>query len=227
MNIKYKMYKRSIRQVHINKAVVFFLIVIITMILIYYKSIPVIETVCKYTSTSIARQISIESTEEVIKDVTYKNLVELTQNSNGEILAITANTIELNKLSGKITENISNKLNNIEDRFVKVPISSIFRMGLISGYGPDIKLAIVPTGSVISKFKSKFEAAGINQTKHTISVEIITKVRLIAPFYTSSEQYVNEITVAETIIVGNVPDTYYNITGVEDLSKKETFEFME
>ena len=215
----------------INKAFALYLtitIIIITMIIyLYNKSIPVIETVCKYTSISIAREISTTSVENVIKDTSYKNLVELTKNDSGQIMAITANTMELNRLTSDITNEISLRLDKLEDRYVTIPLSSIFRVGILSGYGPKVKLAIVPTGSVITRFKSKFESSGINQTKHTISVEIITKVRLIAPFYTASEEFVNEITVAETIIVGNVPDTYYYIDGVKELNSKDTFEFMQ
>ena len=229
--MRLRLYKRAIRQMNISKAFVLYLIITIimvfTIIYLFNKSIPVIETVCKYTSTSIARKISNESVEKIIKNTSYKNLVDLTKDNNGEIIAITANTMEFNKLSSQITNEISYRLDNLEDMYVTVPISSILRMGVVSGYGPKIKLAIVPTGSVVSKFKSKFVSSGINQTKHTVSVEIITKVRLISPFYTASEEYVNEITVAETIIVGKVPETYYYIEGIEDLSKKDTIEFME
>lgn len=226
-----KLYKRTLRQMQINKAFVFFLIVLIFIVAIVVYllsiSIPVIESVCDSTAKSIARQITLNNVKESVSNTTYDNLVEIKQDESGKVTLVTANVMELNRLSTEITYNISEDLSNLEDMYITLPISSIFQMGIVSGYGPKIKLAIVPTGSVTSEFNSEFVSSGINQTKHTISIVITTKVRLIAPFYTLSQEYVNEITVAETIIIGDVPESYYNIEGVKDIETLDTTEFIE
>ena len=58
-------------------------------------------------------------------------------------------------------------------------------------------------------------------------MEVIAQVRVLAPFVSEIEEYKNNIVIAETIIVSDTPSSYYNITGVEDFSQKDTLEFLE
>ncbi len=226
MRLKY--YTRTLRQMRLNKPFVFILIVISIMIFLsiymYKKAVPIITTLCESNAKYIALEVTNKAVLECIKDIKYDNLVTLKLDNAGKIIAINADSMELNRISTQITTNVSNKLSNIESRFVKIPLTSIFNMGLFSGYGPKIPLNIIPMGNVTSKFKSEFEHAGINQIRHRISIEVITKVRLIAPFYTSSQEYINDVTVAEYVIVGDTPSTYYNLNGLE---VRDTMEFIE
>lgn len=224
MRLKY--YTRTLRQMRLNKAFVFtsivILIILIALTYMYKKAIPIITTVCESNAKYIALEVTNKAVSESINNVKYDDLVILKQDTSGKIIAINANVMELNRLSTNISTNVADKLTAIEDRYIKIPLTSIFNMGLFSGYGPKLPLTIIPTGNVTAKFKSEFEQAGINQIRHRIFIEVTTKVRLIAPFYTSSQEYVNEVTVAEFVIVGDTPNTYYNITGMENLNKENT-----
>ena len=228
MRLKY--YTRTLKKMRLNKLLVFIIITIIVILIIlifmYNKAVPIIVAVCESNAKYIALDVTNKSVSECITDVKYEDLVTLKQDTTGKIIAINSDVIELNKLSTDISTKISYKLTNIENRYVKIPIASIFNIGLFSGYGPKLALSIIPTGNVSSKYKSEFEQAGINQIRHRIYIEITTKVRLIAPFYTSTQEYINEVTVAENVIVGDVPATYYNITGLTDLQKKDTFNML-
>jgi len=192
----------------------------------YNKAVPIITTLCEPNAKYIALEITNKAVSECINNVKYEDLVTLKQDSTGKILALNSDVIELNKLSTNISTSISNKLANMDARYVKIPLTSIFNMGLFSGYGPRLSLNIIPTGNVTSKYKSEFEQAGINQIRHRIYIEISTKVRLIAPFYTSTQEYVNEVTVAENVIIGDTPATYYNISGMESLTKKDSLNLL-
>lgn len=224
MRLKY--YTLTLRQMRFNKAFVFILIIVMLMfsILIYmYKTaVPVITTLCESSASFVALDITNKAVTECISNITYDDLVTLKLDSTGKVIAINANVMELNRLSTHISSNISERLNNFGSMYIKIPLTSIFNMGLFSGYGPKIPLAIIPSGYVTAKFKSEFEDAGINQTRHRISIEITAHVRLIAPFYTSSQEYINEVTVAEYVIVGDTPSTYYNIEGLDKLNTTDT-----
>lgn len=228
MRLKY--YTRTLRQMRFSKPFVFILITILIILLIliymYNKAMPIITTVCESNAKYIALDVTNKAVSESISDTKYDDLVVLKQDTSGKIIAINADVMELNRLSTNIATNVSNKLANIESRYVKIPLTSIFNMGLFSGYGPKLELNIIPTGNVTAKFKSEFEEAGINQIRHRIFIEITTKVRLIAPFYTSSQEYVNEVTVAEYVIVGDTPNSYYNITGMENLTKDSSLDII-
>ena len=68
---------------------------------------------------------------------------------------------------------------------------------------------------------------GINQTRHRIYLEIKTSVRMVAPFISNVVPFETNMTVAETVIVGDIPNTYYNLEGIEEMNKLDTTEFME
>lgn len=74
---------------------------------------------------------------------------------------------------------------------------------------------------------SEFEDAGINQTRHKIILKVSTNVMTIAPFYSSLQNFENDITIAETVIVGNIPETYYNLSGMEDITDETKIELMQ
>ena len=133
----------------------------------------------------------------------------------GKIIAIHANIIELNKLSSEISYKIQEKLNNLDKVSVQIPIGRMIGLNIFSGYGPDINIKLVPMGNIETKFNTEFSSEGINQTKHTIYMNIQSIITVVAPFIGSSVSCSSTVTIAETIIVGDIPDTYYNIEGLE------------
>ncbi|MEG1141416.1 MAG: sporulation protein YunB [Clostridia bacterium] len=224
MRLKY--YKKTLRQMRVNKAFVFTSI-LITLILsigiyMYNKAIPVITTLSESSAKSIALKITNDAVKENIENITYDKLVSMKQDEKGNIVSLSINAVDLNKLSTSISSKVSEKLMEESDRYIKLPVSTLFGLGFLSGYGPKLPLSVIPSGNVNTKFNSEFKEAGINQIKHKIYLTITTRVRLIAPFYTSSQEYVNDLTIAETIIVGGIPSSYYNIHGIEDLNKDST-----
>lgn len=139
--------------------------------------------------------------------------------SHGKIIAINANIIELNKLSSEIAYKIQEKLNNLDKVSVEIPITSMLGINIFSGYGPDVSIKLVPMGNIETKFDTDFASQGINQTKHTIYMNIQSVITVVAPFIGSSVECNSTVTVAETIIVGDIPATYYNIEGLEDAAE--------
>ena len=100
------------------------------------------------------------------------------------------------------------KLDALENQSVSVPLGSALGVALLSGMGPDIRVSILPVGAVVTQFSTEFTSAGINQTKHQIVLNIEVYVSILLPGFTADTQVSNAVTVAETIIVGSVPDTY-------------------
>ena len=139
--------------------------------------------------------------------------------SRGKIIAINANIIELNKLSSEISYKIQEKLNNLDKVSVRIPLGQVMGLNVFSGYGPDIDIKLVPMGNIETKFDTEFASEGINQTKHTIYMNIQSIITVVAPFIGSSVQCNSTVTVAETIIVGDIPETYYNIEGLENAAE--------
>lgn len=218
-----KYYIKLFGQMNAKKPFVLFCISIILIIIssVYFINNlrPTIKVACESRAKAIGVQITEETVREFIENVEYETLMNLTYNENGKIIAINANIIELNKLSSAIAYRIQDKLNNLEKLAVKVPVASMFGINLFSGYGPDIKIKLVPLGNIQTKFETDFVSQGINQTKHTIYMKIQSVITVVAPFIGSSVNCNSTVTIAETIIVGDIPDTYYNIEGLDDAAE--------
>lgn len=82
------------------------------------------------------------------------------------------------------------------------------------GVGPEIQIKILPVGSVTTNFESKFESAGINQTLHKIYLDVACKVTIVMPYESIEADIVNQVLMTESVIVGEIPEAYYNLDGI-------------
>ena len=85
---------------------------------------------------------------------------------------------------------------------------------LFSGEGPKIKIKISTIGDVETDLRSEFKSAGINQTIHRIYLQIDCEINILTPYNTISESISNQVLIAENIIVGKIPEAYYNLEGM-------------
>lgn len=202
------------------------LLVIISSIYLLNSITPAIKIACQSRAKAIGVQITEETVNEFIQNVEYETLMHITYNSQGKIIAISANIIELNKLSSQISYKIQEKLNNLDKMSVAIPITSMMGINVFSGCGPDISIKLVPMGNIETKFDTNFASQGINQTKHTIYMNIKSAITVVAPFIGSSVECNSTVTIAETIIVGDIPDTYYNIEGLDEATESGIIDTM-
>lgn len=229
MRLKY--YKLTLRQMRLKKPFVFLLVTTVTVAIcvqIFNHSIePTMKSLCESNAKSIALRCSNQAVEHNIQDVKYESLVSLDKAENGKVNAITANVMEMNKISNKVSIEVQQLLEQSKESKITFPIGVLFGKGLYAGYGPRININTVPSGTATTQFYSEFEEAGINQTKHRIFLRITLSVKIIAPFYVDTQQYSNDILVAETIIVGDTPSTYYNVNGVQGLEQKDMLNMLD
>lgn len=216
MRLKY--YKLTLRQMGVKKPFVFFffLVFVITCVLIYVfnKNIePTMKILCESNASTVALTCTNNAVYEYIQDIKYDDLVTVQKDEKNKVTALVANVMEMNKISTKVTTKVQEELLKNEESNIILPVGSILGMKTFGGYGPRIKVKTIPSGAVSAKFKSEFVSTGINQTRHSIVLEVSTYIRVLAPFFTDLQTYVNDITVAETVIVGDIPTSYYDIDG--------------
>lgn len=226
-----KYYYRLFGQGRLKRAFAFFLIFFGLFIFVYfyfiYQVSPTIKTLSDTRAKAIALKATNEAVMERIESIEYENLIKVTTNSNGMITSLNADVIEMNKLSTEITTDIQKKLLTMEDADIQIPLGRFLGLSVFSGYGPKITVKAIPTGNVSVDFKTEFKSEGINQTRHRIYLEIKTSVRMVAPFISGVVPFETNMTVAETVVVGDIPDSYYNLEGIESMDKLDTTEFME
>lgn len=150
--------------------------------------------------------------------VKYQDLVHLMTNESGAVTALTANSVEINKLKAKILTNVVNRLEQLENTRLSIPFGTVSGVDILSGVGPMIRFTVVPLSSAQAEFASSFSAAGINQTIHKISMTVYADISILLPGDSVNARIETQVDVAETVIVGTVPDSY---TKVEDVTGGE------
>ena len=105
-----------------------------------------------------------------------------------------------------------------------MPFGSFTGINLLSGRGPGIKIRISSIGNVETDLRSEFTAQGINLTLHRIYLQVKCQVSILTPFEDITRDITNQVLIMENVIVGTIPDTYYNIEGI---NSNDALEFIE
>ena len=187
-------------------------IVVYEMILSYIR--PVFETLCEEKVRSVATVISNQESTKAMNKYQYDELYTIEKDSEGNIVIIRSNVVPINNMISDLTEGIQNRFDEIENTEIKIPIGNLFGTYYFSGMGPSISAKVIMTGTLDTEVKSEFIAKGINQTMHRIYVNFECYVQIITPIKNFKKKITNQVIVAEHIIVGNIPDTYYNLEGM-------------
>ncbi len=175
---------------------------------------PVMEKQCETMAKSIATKISNEQATIIMSNYKYTDLCTITKDDNGNIAMISANVIPVNEIISDVAIKIQEELNNTENSEFFIPLGTFLGSKLLAGRGPKVSIKMATIGSVLTDLKSEFSSAGINQTMHRIYLEVKCTVVILTPFETMEEEITNQVLLAEAVIVGTTPNTYYNLEGM-------------
>ncbi|MBO5348403.1 MAG: sporulation protein YunB [Clostridia bacterium] len=185
---------------------------------------PIIKRQCSNKAKSIATIICNEQATVVMENYKYEDLAVVIKDENGKIQMIKLNIIPVNEIISDVPLKIQEALNNVEDTKFGIRLGSFTGVKLLSGVGPYVKVRMSTIGTVETELKSEFKTAGINQTIHQIYLDIKCNVSILTPFNSTTEEIRNQVLIAESIIVGEIPSSYYNFEGLEE---KDALEIME
>lgn len=173
---------------------------------------PTIKVLAETKALEIANRAINKAVAEIVQGkIEYDDLVDIKMDSGGKITMVQANTMAMNDVSSKIAIEIQDELKKIKSTTSYIPIGTALGSPLLAKYGPQLKVSIEPIGTVSVDFKTEFESSGINQTRHIIYLEANTQVKVVIPLITSTKKVSPQIPICETIIVGDVPQSYINI----------------
>ena len=141
-------------------------------------------------------------------EMRYEDLVTVTRDEKGAIVAVSANPLKINKIARDTASISQSNLKNLSLNGIPVPLGALTGIEALAGLGPSIHFRIIPVSSVSCDFSSTFESVGINQTKHSIYLNIVADISIVMPSRTENFAVVTEILVGESVIVGNIPDAY-------------------
>ncbi len=169
-----------------------------------------------------ARQLAVAAINQAVAEVmqssvSYSDLIQVSTDANGRVTMIKANTLLMNDLASKTALTVQKNLAAMENEGVLLPLGSAFGVKILSSSGPRIRVGVVPVGSITTRFVTAFETAGINQTRHEISLEASTQMRIVIPTGASTVAITTIVPVADAIIVGEVPASYVNVPDVDSM----------
>ncbi len=186
---------------------------VIAICFIYIEVVvnPIILNIAEAQVDSLGTTAVSDAIFEVInnENVSYNDLVTITYDDDNTVSSIVANMEKLNHLAREVSTKAQILLDEMADKTVKVNLGAFTGFEAFAQYGPKINLSLMPIGSVITTFDSIFETAGINQTKHSIYVDVNTMISVVLPTSTKKITFVTSALVCECVIVGKVPDISY------------------
>lgn len=217
MRIKHRANHRKMRNIKWGRALAL-LILLGTFIGLDFGIRPMVKaSAASQTQIAVNRMIQRAVLEVLEEDgLRYQSFVSLQQNLNGETTALTTDTVLINRLQGELLEKILQTLQQYREVKLELPLGSLSGAQFLAGRGPLVTLRLRPVGLVKTKIINQFDEAGINQTRHRIQLQVTVDMLSLLPGYRISSQAQSNIILAETIIVGLVPDAYTEVYGGTD-----------
>jgi sporulation protein YunB len=196
-----------------HKAVMAFVLIILILSFTLYKIDRDLKPIMMAMCDAQARIIAAETINATIRDefgskISYDDIMTVKTDKDGNVVMIQANTVELNRIGSQIALGIQNRIGSIGGRGVKIPLGILFKNDLLAYYGPKVTFKMQPMGSTMTTYSSDFVAAGINQTRQIVYLNVTATVQVIIPLSRNSISITSNIPIAESIIVGKVPNTY-------------------
>ena len=146
-------------------------------------------------------------------NIQYDRIVYFEKDLNGRITALKTNMSEVNRLKTTILNIINDEILALDSSDLGIPVGSLILPEFLSGRGPDIPVNIISIRNSDAGFESYFTEAGINQTLQQLTMNVSVDVSILVLGRAESFTVTSQVVVAETIIVGQVPDTFLQTGG--------------
>ena len=180
-------------------------------VMIYLKAAyPIFMASCRNASSSMAVNIVNEEVAKIAEYYTYEDIVEVEKDEKGNISIIQARFTQINNIVSLITENIQERIDESDTETIYINLGKVTGISALSYIGPTFEIEMERAGDINTKVTSEFISVGINQTLHRINLELDCKMSILTPLESIAERFETKVILAETVIVGEVPNTFLN-----------------
>lgn len=177
---------------------------------LWYRSITstILSAVEEFLRSRTAEAVNEAIFETLADEVRYDDLVEVVRNSAGDIRALTANAYEINRIARDAAYLSQKKIQQKSEAGVTIPLGAFFGIDALVGVGPGVMISMIPVAVVSSRFTADFDSAGINQTRHSIYLEVESDLSVVLPGRINRFTVTTQVLIAESVLIGDVPETY-------------------
>ena len=174
---------------------------------------PILETVAANQATNLMTRAIDAAVDDCLTEsgMSYGDFVSVVTDGAGRVTSLSGNTAAASRFRRQVTKAVIAAIQGLDEKDLGVPLGNLTGQLLLSGVGPSVRVRVYSVGSVTAEYVNSFTAAGVNQTHHQIDLVVNATVNLFLPGEVLPVAVHSAACVAETVIVGEAPDTYLNL----------------
>lgn len=178
-----------------------------------YSLRPIVSDMAVHSAKVVAVRSINDAMAEVLAEegVSYEDIVAVNKTEQGSVSSIQSNMLLVNRLKLQAADKIIERITATDNQVLTIPVGNLTGLQLLSGRGPALQVKILPVGYVQTRLHNQFNSAGINQTLHQIMLETSLEMLVVLPGFTIRTETATDYCIAETVIVGAVPEGYAGI----------------
>lgn len=202
---------RSNKKFRRFKILLLVLCLLVVGVLLYFQRnvTRVLISISEATIRSITTVAVNDAIYYTLNDVNrYDDLITIERDEAGDVTSITTDSLKINRIARDTAYMSQENLTKMSAEGIQVPIGALTGIEALAGFGTKINIKIIPISNVECRFVSKFTDAGINQTKHSLYLEIVSDISIILPSKSTNLASTIEVLICESVIAGKIPDTY-------------------
>lgn len=215
---------RELKSVKAVLLIAFFSI-LVSLGMFLKSAYPVFKASCETAAGSKGNKIINDEVYKVMQNYTYNDLITIDKDVNGKISLIEANSVAINEITSRINSNIQREFDKIPTITVYINMGSVTGVRALKNMEPKFEIELESAGNIKSNVRTEFSSVGINQTHHKIYLKIDARVGILTPFSAFGRDINTDVLISEAIIVGEVPETYYHLDGMDEI--EDTYNFIE
>lgn len=202
-----------------SKKICKFCSIMVVMVMTFYTILnaiePILDTLVKDKAKSVATIICNEESTKIITNYQYQDFITIHRDKDNNITMIQSNIVPINYIISDVGEKIQKRINEMTNEKIHINLGGFTGSRLLAGIGPNIPIKVSLVGNVETDLRSEFKSQGINQTIHRIYLQVDCKINVLTPYHTTEEKISNQVLIAENVIVGKIPEAYYNLEGLD------------
>lgn len=193
-----------------NFFVISLILCIISLLIYDVKIVPLIEKYAISEAGTVLNNYINQTVYDFINENPegFNNITAINYTENNKISAVNIDSAKVNVIKSYVNNEIQRYITEDNHINVSFPLGNALGSTYFAGVGPNINLNIKVNGSVVGDIKSEFYEAGINQTSHRVVLEIKNDIFIVMPFIRKNVKFNSNFSISETVIVGEVPDSY-------------------
>ena len=174
---------------------------------------PYIRELARTQAVNAASNAIIEAVSEMLRkgDTDFSRVIVLEKDVEGRITALRTDMTQVERLKIEVLDILGGLIDEINTQQMGIPIGNLLLPDLLAGTGPELPVKAVSLTMSNADFFSDFTAAGINQTLQTLKVKFTISLTILTTVGYETVDVDSDVMVAQTVIVGTVPETYVNL----------------